>query len=336
MKTAKNIYPLIYDFGNLERAFFKARRCKRYSKDALKFSRHRQEQLGRLQDGLRAGTYKQGPYKTFVIHEPKERVISALPFYDRVAQHALNFIIEPYFERRYYYHSYACRKGKGSHRAAKQLQTWIYEQTYNGKKLYALKADIHHYFASIDHEILKALLRRIFADKESLALLDQIIDSTPGGKGLPVGNLTSQAFANLYLTELDNFVKRELKARFYIRYMDDFVILSDDPKELAAWLEAITRYLDESLALSLNPKTAILYCGNGVNFVGYRVYSDHMKLSKRSVRNMRRRIIAFRRGEITEERLDKAVTSWEDHAKHADTFHIHAAIMAEVAAAKAA
>lgn len=335
MHRAKDLYPKIYEFHNLEAAFYAARSSNRYTKSALDFSQHRQEELESLQKALESRTYRQGPYYTFTIREPKERVISALPFRDRVAQHAINNIIEPYFERRYYYHSYACRKDKGTHRAAAQLQEWVRQCSFEGRKLFALKADIHHYFASIDHERLKRLLRRLFKDEALLALLGQIIDSTPGEKGVPVGNLTSQGFANLYLTELDNFVKRDLRARHYIRYMDDFVILGEYA-ELAAMLEKIEAFLRDELALELNPKTAILCVQNGISFVGYRIWPDHVKIRKRSVRNMRRKIKEYERGEIDDATFALSYISWHGHASHADTHHIQAAIAKEVAEARAA
>ena len=308
MHRAKDLYPKIYEFHNLEAAFYAARSSNRYTKSALDFSQHRQEELESLQKALESRTYRQGPYYTFTIREPKERVISALPFRDRVAQHAINNIIEPYFERRYYYHSYACRKDKGTHRAAAQLQEWVRQCSFEG---------------------------RLFKDEALLALLGQIIDSTPGEKGVPVGNLTSQGFANLYLTELDNFVKRDLRARHYIRYMDDFVILGEYA-ELAAMLEKIEAFLRDELALELNPKTAILCVQNGISFVGYRIWPDHVKIRKRSVRNMRRKIKEYERGEIDDATFALSYISWHGHASHADTHHIQAAIAKEVAEARAA
>ena len=217
MKRYTGIYEQIYDFANLERAYKKARRCKRYRNEVLRYSRNLEENLINLQNHLIWHSYEQGIYRTFYVYEPKKRLISALPFADRVAQHAINNILEPLIDRRFYYHSYACRKEKGMHKASEVLTKWLYDETFDGKPLYAIKADIHHYFQSIDHERLKATIRRIIKDEEALALLDKIIDNVgTDGKGIPVGNLTSQLFANLYLDRMDKYLKETLHVRHYI------------------------------------------------------------------------------------------------------------------------
>lgn len=321
MKRYNGIYEQIYDFANLECAYKKARRCKRYRSEVLRYSQNLEENLINLQNHLIWHSYKQGAYRTFYVYEPKKRLISALPFTDRVAQHAINNILEPLIDRRFYYHSYACRKGKGMHKASDVLTKWIYEGTFEGTPLYAIKADIHHYFQSIDHDRLKAAIRRIIKDAETLALLDRIIDNGgENGKGIPVGNLTSQLFANLYLDRLDKYVKETLHVRHYIRYMDDFVILSQDNARLREILRKIERFLASELGLLLNPKTTILNCKNGVDFCGYRHFTDHKKVRKTSIRRMKRTIRAYRKGIISEERFAKALQSWLGHIQHADAY----------------
>ena len=244
-------------------------------------------------------------------------------FRDRVAQHAINNVIEPIFDKRFYYHSYACRKDKGAHAASAQLTEWIRNLSFDGWPLYALKADVKSYFQSIDHDRLKAALRRVIKDAETLALLDLIIDSgSDTGRGIPVGNLTSQLFANIYLDALDKHVKETLRARYFIRYMDDFVILSGDKAELYRLWRAVEEFLCAELGLRLNPKTGIVAAKNGVDFCGYRHYADHKKVRKRSVRNMRRTVKAWRSGKISRERFAKSLQSWLGHIQHADTYRL--------------
>lgn len=199
----------IATFENAEDAYRKARRCKRYREEVLRFTENKEAELCDIVQELLTGTYRQGEARRFVVYEPKKRDIYALPFRDRVVQHMINTKIEPIIEKRFYFHSYACRKNKGMHKAAAYAQECIRNRSFEDCQVYALKADIHKYFNSVDHEILKQLLTRIFKDRQLIALLFYIIDSYgEDGKGIPVGNLLSQLFANLVLNELDTFVKK--------------------------------------------------------------------------------------------------------------------------------
>lgn len=323
----------IATFENAEEAYKKARRCKRYREEVLRFTDNLEEELYSLVDDLLAGTYQQGEARRFVIYEPKKRDIYALPFRDRVAQHMINNKIEPIIERRFYYHSYACRKGKGMHKAADYAQECIRNLSFEGKQVYTLKADIHKYFNSVDHEILKQILSRIFKDKGLLSLMFYIIDSYgEDGRGLPVGNLLSQLFANLVLNELDNYVKNELQVKYYIRYMDDFVIFHNDREHLEEVLQKIEAFLGERLKLTLNPKTQIINTKNGLDFCGYRIYKDYRKIRKRSPKHIRAAIKAYRSGKITKEKLLMIYASWEGHAEHADTYRLRMKIKGQIEA----
>ena len=267
----------------------------------------------------------------------------ALPFYDRVVQHAINNVLEPIFDKRFISQSYACRKGKGMHAASDTLQGWLYDwqKFHPDEPLYAIKADIHHYFQSIDHGILKAEIRKVIKDAGVLALLDKIIDhngNMPEGIGIPVGNLTSQLFANIYLDKLDKYVKHTLGAKQYIRYMDDFIILSPDKDELRRWLADIEVFLRDELRLALNPKTAILAAKNGVDFVGYKHRATHRKVRPDSIKRVKRTIKKCESGKITKEQLQKSIQSWTGHAGHADSYHLRKKIktLADAAIQKAA
>lgn len=326
MKTVGNLLGQICEYNNAVLAYQKARKCKRYKPEVYKFEIVREVNLLRACEELRNLTYTPGKYKVFKVWEPKERVIMALPFYDRVIQHMKCTYIEPIFEKKFMYHSYACRKGKGEHEASDQLSKWLHElEVVEGKKIYALKADIHHYFQSIDHVILKAELRKYIKDKELLIILDRIVDHNgifDDGVGIPVGNLTSQLFANVYLNRLDQFMKHNLHIKYCLRYMDDFIILSDNLEQLREWWEQIEIFLHNELRLELNPKTTIIATKNGIDFVGYRHFSDHKKVRKQSMRKVRSLFRSFRDGEITEEYFDKSFTSRLGHMKHADTYNL--------------
>jgi len=300
----------------------------------LRFERDREENLQRAMRELRELSYEPDKYRVFKVWEPKERIIMALPFYDRVVQHMIVNIIELIFERKFIYHSYACRKAKGVHKASDQLMKWLYKlEVIEGKSVYVIKADIHHYFQSINHDILKTEIRKYIKDKELLIIIDRIIDHNgifEDGVGIPVGNLTSQLFANVYLNKLDMFIKCRLHADYYMRYMDDFIIISDDLNQLREWLEEIEIFLNTELKLELNPKTTILYAKNGVDFVGYRHWNSTKKVRKGAMRRMSKLIRSFSNGTITEEYFDKSFMSRIGSMKHADTYHLRNELLNKV------
>ena len=331
------------DYGNVQKAYNKARKCKRHRKDVLIFTKDKEENLDKVREDIINLAYEPSKYHYFKVYEPKERQIMALPFYDRVVQHAINNVLEPIFDKRFISQSYACRKGKGMHAASDTLKEWLYEwnKYHPDQPLYAIKADIHHYFQSIDHAILKAEIRKVIKDAGVLALLDRIIDhngNMPDGVGIPVGNLTSQLFANIYLDALDQFIKHELGVEAYIRYMDDFVILSPDKEQLRNWLARIEQFLREELKLEFNPKTTILAAKNGIDFVGYKHRATHRKVRKDSIKRIKRTIKKCESGKITKEQLQKSIQSWTGHAGHADSYNLRKKIetLAEAAIEKAA
>lgn len=316
----------ICTFKNALLAYKKARKCKRYRPEVKQFENGREENLIRAVEDLEALTYTPGRYFIFKVWEPKERVIMALPFYDRVIQHMIVNIIEPLFEKRFIFHSYACRKGKGAHEASAALKKRLYNlEALQGKRIWAIKGDIHHYFQSVAHDILKREIRRYISDKALLSILDRIIDHNDiyeDGVGIPVGNLTSQLFANVYLNKLDQFVKHTLHIEDYFRYMDDFIILGEDPEELRAVLKKIEEFLNKELKLQLNQKTTIIYTRNGVDFVGFRHWATMKLPRKAATRRINDLLKCFESGIITEEFFDASMTSRIGHMKHADTYNL--------------
>jgi retron-type reverse transcriptase len=350
MKTYKNLYPQIYAFENLYAAFRQARRGgKRKKVEVAAFEYHLEEELWHLHEELRTQTYAPGPYRHFYIYERKKRKISAAPFRDRVVHHALCNIIQPIFETRMIHDSYACRVGKGTHRAADRAQAFARANRY------VLKCDVQQFFASIDHAVLKGQLGRYIVDLEALWLIEKIIDSGAGvldsettpqwfhgdnllaalrPRGLPIGNLTSQFWANVYLDALDQFIKRDLKCRHYVRYADDFLLFHDDKARLHTWRTQVVKRLSD-LRLRLHERKAVIGpTYDGVSFVGYRIFPTHRRLRRDNVRAFSRRLRwmrnAYHRGEVTLEDIRPAVQAWVAHAAHANTYRLRERLFAEV------
>lgn len=337
-KTYNNLLPLIYDFANLELAYKKARSGKRDRREVQQFELDLEGNLIGLQNSLIWGTYRTGEYRRFTITEPVKRSIAALPFRDRVLQHAIVNIIEPIWECRFIDDSYACRPGRGTHKGADRAQAMLRTVKRNHGRLYVFKADIAKYFYSIDHQILKRLIRRRIACKGTLALLDEIIDSTiVDGKavGLPIGNLTSQLFANVYMHELDEFAKHALRERYYVRYMDDFIIVHHDKKHLRDLRVQVEAFLWDNLRLRTNAKTQIfpvgLISGRGLDFLGYRIWPTHRKLRISSIKriktSLRRLARRYAAGLIGLADIHPTVRSWVAHASHANTHGLRRALL---------
>lgn len=341
-KQLKKVYSEIYDFENLHRAYINARKNKRYRAEVLKFSENLEENLIELQNQLMWHEYKIGRYREFYVYEPKKRLIMALPFRDRIIQWAIYQVLNPIFDKMYINDSYACRDGKGTQRAVQKLQYWLKKIDRTNRKYYCLKMDISKYFYRVDHEVIMNILSKKIADKDTLELLRGIINSEetafglPLGynpddvetrlsdKGMPIGNLSSQMLANLYLNELDQFVKRKLKMKYYIRYMDDFLILHDDKREIHDMLNIVKEFLETELKLNLNNKTSIRPVSLGIEFVGYRVWSAHIKLRKSSTMKMKKRLKylqkQYSKGKINLDRVNCTVQSYLGILKHCDSY----------------
>ena len=322
MKRKGNVFESCVCFQSLERAAYRAFRANREHGDALRFMYALECEVLELERELVSGVYQPGPYRCFTVHEPKERHIAAAPFRDRVVHHALCAALEPVFETRYIFDSYACRKNKGAHRAVARAQQFARSSRY------FLKCDIRKYFDSVPHGRVKALLGRQFKDRRFLALLGCIVDhNAPNhepGRGIPIGNLTSQYLANVYLDQLDHFVKEQLHIKRYLRYMDDFLCFSDDKSVLQEALYAMDGFLDAHLALALKQeKCYVAPVSQGLPFLGMRLYPGTIRVSRPSLvrcrRKLKRREKAFQERRITEEAMIQSVGSLIAHISHADT-----------------
>ena len=339
MRRAGGLWEQLLSFENLHRAAYQVLRGKRRRAAAGDFFLDLEDNLLRLQSELGTGTYRPGAYRTFWIADPKRRLISAAPFRDRVVHHALINVIEPVFEPRFIFRSYACRRGKGTHRALRQFVAWARTSRC------VLKMDIHKFFPTIDHAILKGLLRHRLKDPRVLALCDAIIDGSnaqepatryfPGDDlltrlsrrcGIPIGNLTSQFFGNVYLDPLDHFISERLHLRRYLRYADDFCCFHDDKAVLKATREAVTEFLVGYRQYLNEGKSRIRQVKEGIEFLGFVTRPERLRLNQTAIRRQRRRLrrlrAAYAAGELGWDDVRASLDAWNAHAAHGTTWHL--------------
>lgn len=292
MKRIGYLFDRIADPENIRLAFYKAQRGKGGKRAVVEFRRNLDENLAEIRGSLLSGDFKLGNYTYFPVFDPKERMICAAAFRERVMQHAVINICEPYFEARQIFDSYACRKGKGLDVCLKRTVEFC--RRYG----WYLKMDVHKYFDSIPHDRLKTIVRRYFKDASLLEFFDAVVDSyhKKNGRGIPIGNLTSQYLANAYLGLLDHYVKENQRLKGYVRYMDDFVAFAGSKDELKWLLEAIRRICDVELGLELN-EPRINSCRAGLRFLGYVIRPTGIRLSLRAKRRFRAKLVIADRDE---------------------------------------
>ncbi len=354
MKTYTKLYEKICSYDNLELAYRKARKRKSSRPDVQEFELKLKENLQKLQQELVTETYQPLPLKTFILRDPKTRKISKSDFRDRVVHHAICNLIEPIFEKRFIYDSYANRKGKGTSAALKRFNQFKRKASSNGMKVrdasgkkynnnyvrgYVLKADIRKYFDYVDHDILILILSKKIADRKLIKLIGKILanHNTPHlGKGMPLGNLTSQFFANIYLNELDMFVKHQLKAKHYLRYVDDFVIFHKDKRVLQEHKERINLFLKWNLLLELHPqKSRIKQLSRGLDFVGYRIFYYYILLRKRNRRKIEQQLNEieklYKDKAISKETIDQTLNGWFGYLNGSNTHNLRQKMLKRVA-----
>ena len=320
-----NKFNEIISLENLEFAYYRTQKSKsKYKKDSILFSFNLFNNLESIKNELINKTYVPENYNTFIVYEPKERIISAPKFKDKVVQFAIHNILNPEFEKNFIYDSYACINHKGTHKAALRIQDFLKESNNIYNNPYIIKIDIKKFFYSIDRNILKELLKKNIKCKNTLNLLFKIIDTSPGINGLPLGNCTSQLFANIYLNELDQYCKRSLGLKYYVRYMDDIAIIIDEKDNAKIILEDLIDFINKKLNLDINiKKTKIFPLKQGINMVGYKIYLTHMKLRNSSKKRIKRKIKKMEKlisnGELSKEKVEQIISSWLGHAKHANS-----------------
>lgn len=344
MRRHKNLFEKIISFQNLLKAARLAQRGKRFKTDTARFNFHLERELWQLQAELAEKRYEPGGYYHFTIHEPKERLISAAPYRDRVVHHAIHNILEPIFDPTFIYDSYATRKGKGTHAAIDRFQKFAQI------KPYVLKCDIRKYFPSIDCEILLTLIERKVACAETLWLIKTVLESSwkygRGGTsfvasqpasqktGIPIGNLTSQFFANVYLNGMDHYIQERLGCRYYLRYMDDFVVFHEDKRFLLSVKEAIKEYLKGLRLLLHEEKCRVYKSSDGVPFLGMVIFPYRRRLKRDNVVRFKRRLKRFQElhktGQIPWRRIHQSIQSWIGHAFHADSWRLRELIFSEI------
>jgi len=353
VKSYHDLYPQIVSFENLFAAYRKAAKGKRAQANVAAFEFDLETNLLRLQEDLQTHAYRPGPYRSFHIRDPKQRLVSAAPFRDRVVHHALCNVIEPLFERTFIGDSYANRKGKGNHAALDRAQHFARRYPY------VLQCDIVQFFPCVDLQILRGILARKIADDETMALIDHILENDadinpavqtqdiaslplyfPGDdlfaalrpRGLPIGNLTSQFWANVYLNELDQYVKRILHCPAYVRYVDDFLLFADNKRQLWAWKDAVRERL-AALRLIFHERSSTVYpVANGIPFLGFRLYPNRRRLKRRNGVAFARRFRQYRkavaRGKLSMADLHIRIRGWIAHAAHGDTRGLRRSLLA--------
>ncbi len=336
-KTFKRLYPEITGFENLLQAAHRAQKGRRYRDSTLAFNARLEENLHVLRRELLDGSYEPGEYRDFFIEDSKKRLISAAPYRDRVVHHAVMAVIEPLFDRSFIFDTYACRKGKGSHAALLRFRRFLAGHRY------VLKCDIRKYFQSMDHEILLAKLERRIACAPTMDLLRRIVGSRDFNaesppvyfsgddlfapivrrRGIPVGNLTSQFFANLYLNDFDHWLTEELRAGPYVRYVDDFCVFGNDKSKLNAVRAKIVERLGDLRLRMHDGKSRIYTQREGIEFLGFRHLPGRVRVRRENLLRFKRRMrdlqSEYRGGRVTDERVRASVVSWIAHTAWADS-----------------
>lgn len=349
MATQPTMWQSLSSFLNLRIAFQQAARGKRSHAAVASFEFDLEENLLKLRDELRSGSYQPGQYVNFWIRDPKRRLISAAPFRDRVVHHALCNLIQPVWERRFVYDSYANRVGKGTHKALDRATHYL------RRFRYVLPLDVRKFFPSVDHAILFKQLQQGIQDEDVLALCAKILSGGEGvltgeyemvyfpgddllaalrPRGLPIGNLTSQFWANVYLNGLDHFIKRRLGVRGYVRYVDDMLLFGDDLQQMHEWRAAVMdRFAGLRLTVhegSAQPRP----CATGMPFLGFQVFRSHRRLKRRKVvqfcRRLRGQLREYRAGERTQQQMQASIQGWIHHAQHGDTWGLRTAVLRSV------
>lgn len=331
-KRASNLWPTITSFENLVAAWNDVRRGKRFSPVILGYWRNLEENLLGLQQALVDHGWGPKPLRLFSVTEPKPRVIQAPACEDRIVHHALMRVVKPYFERRFRAETCACRKGLGIHAASRMTTAHLRAAAARWGHPYILKCDVSAFFLSIDHEILMQRVSRLFKDPDVLWLFETLIRKCHGydGVGLPLGSLTSQWLANLYLDPLDHYLTDEMGSPYYVRYMDDFLLIGPNKEWCSVALDHVRTFL-ACQRLALNPKTSIFPASHGVDFVGYRHFVDFTLPRKRTVKRAKKQLKAlcrmYAQGRVDLEYIRPRVAAFTGYMRHCDAHRTVDAIL---------
>lgn len=324
MKRKTNLHKYISSIQNVQLADNNARYNTKSKQEVAEHDKHKDMDNIMLSLALENGTYKTSPYKTFTIFEPKERLIFKLPYYpDRIAHHAIMNVLKPVWINTLIHQTYSSIEGRGIHMLKQELCKVLKDHPDETK--YCLKMDIHKFYPSLNHEVLKAAIRKTIKDKQALALLDEIIDSTDNltpGVGVPIGNYLSQYFANIYLSEFDHTLKEKWKCKYYFRYADDMVILSDSKEWLHNILDKIKEYLKE-LKLELKPNYQIFPVeARGIDFVGYVIRHNYSLLRKSIKKKLQKVVKAYTDKKIDKAKLKRSLMAYKGWMQPCDSINL--------------
>ena len=325
-----SLYERIYDTKNLEESYKRTQSGNRkYRKEAIYFAMSKERKLRCLQKELEDRTYRPGSYIEFYVFEPKKRLVHAPHIRDKIVQFSIHTVLQGIYRSVFIKDSYACLEEKGTHEAVHRIQHYMRLAQWKYEEPYIVKIDVRKFFYSINRDILKTIYRKKIPESEQdfLRILDMIVDSSPEGeKGLPLGNVTSQDFANIYLNEIDQFCKRYLGLKWYVRYMDDICIIVKDRETARDVLAKIRTYVKDHLDLELNEKTHIYPLAQGINTLGFRIHTTHLEVRNSSKTAMKRRIKKIdekvQSGRLAKKQAQQSVNAWLGHARHSNSYNL--------------
>ena len=325
-----SLYERIYDTKNLEESYKRTQSGNRkYRKEAIYFAMSKERKLRDLKKELKDKTYRPGSYIEFYVFEPKKRLVHAPHIRDKIVQFSIHTVLQGIYRSVFIKDSYACLEEKGMHEAVHRIQHYMRLAQWKYEEPYIVKIDVRKFFYSINRDILKTIYRKKIPESEQdfLRILDMIVDSSPEGeRGLPLGNVTSQDFANIYLNEVDQFCKRYLGLKWYVRYMDDICIIVKDRETARDVLAKIRTYVKDHLDLELNEKTHIYPLAQGINTLGFRIHTTHLEVRNSSKAAMKRRIKKIdekvQSGRLTKKQAQQAVNAWLGHARHSNSYNL--------------
>lgn len=331
-KRINNIYDAALTFSKIRDAYKRTSRRKKKNNESITFGMYLEDNILDIYKKLKNETYKVGKYKSFKVYEPKERTIYCLPFYDRVVQQLYVFeYIMPYMIPKFITTSYACVPGRGLHVCIDKLQEYMNKAMKKWDNPYFVKYDISKFFYSIDRDLMYGIMKKYYKDKKFLRLTKQFIDFVGDDemckeKGLPIGNYTSQYFANIYMTELDIYIKKELRIKYYIRFMDDGILIVENKEVAKEMLQKITQFTNEKLHLKMNKKTAYMPVKNGCVYCGYRVFLDHRLIKRANINRVKKRIRGWnnkwKNGIYDFKIWNQSFNAWKGYAKHANSYQL--------------
>lgn len=325
-----SLYERIYDTKNLEESYKRTQSGNRkYRKEAIYFAMSKERKLRDLKKELKDKTYRPGSYIEFYVYEPKKRLVHAPHIRDKIVQFSIHTVLQGIYRSVFIKDSYACLEEKGTHEAVHRIQHYMRLAQWKYEEPYIVKIDVRKFFYSINRDILKTIYRKKIPESEQdfLRILDMIVDSSPEGeRGLPLGNVTSQDFANIYLNEVDQFCKRYLGLKWYVRYMDDICIIVKDRETARDVLAKIRTYVKDHLDLELNEKTHIYPLAQGINTLGFRIHTTHLDVRNSSKAAMKRRIKKIdekvQSGRLTKKQAQQSVNAWLGHARHSNSYNL--------------